>query len=68
MALLNPHTVVEILGEPRKISQKLDHALIEYWSVPVLMKSHKGKTYQSAVTYESYKKAIELKIGDVFLR
>ena len=67
-AILKPHAVVEILGEPRKVAVKLDHIEITYWSVPAKMKSHKGKTYQSAVTFESLEDAIELSIGDTFLR
>lgn len=47
---------------------KLDHLLIEYWSVPAKLKSHKGKTYQSAVTFETLEKAIKLEVGDTFLR
>lgn len=51
--MLKQHTVIEILGEPRKMAVKLDHIEITYWSVPAKMKSHKGKTYQSAVTFET---------------
>ena len=66
--MLKQHTVTEILGEPRKMAVKLDHIEITYWSVPAKMKSHKGKTYQSAVTFETLEKAVTLKVGDVFLR
>lgn len=66
--MLNSHKVVEILGEPRKLKINLDHLEIEYWSVPAKMMSHKGKTYQSAVTFETLEKASQLKVGDEFLR
>lgn len=66
--MLKQHIVTEILGEPRKMAVKLDHIEITYWSVPAKMKSHKGKTYQSAVTFETLEKAVTLKVGDVFLR
>lgn len=66
--MLKPHIVVEILGEPRKMRIKLDHLLNEYWSIPVKLKSPKGKIYQSAVTFETLEKAVALKIGDEFLR
>ena len=59
---------MEILKEPRKMKVRLDHLFIEYWSVAVIMKSHKGKLYQSAVTFETLEKAIQLKVGDEFLR
>lgn len=66
--MLKQHIVTEILGEPRKMAVKLDHIEITYWSVPAKMKSHKGKTYQSAVTFETLEKAVTLNVGDVFLR
>lgn len=66
--MLKQHVVIEILGEPRKMAVKLDHIEITYWSVPAKMKSHKGKTYQSAVTFETLEKAVTLKVGDIFLR
>lgn len=66
--ILNPHTVEEILREPRKMKFKLDHIELEYWSVAVMMRSHKGKSYQSAVTFDTLDKAIKLKVGDTFLR
>lgn len=65
---MKPHAIVEILGEPRKVAVKLDHIEITYWSVPAKMKSHKGKTYQSAVTFETLEEAVKLEVGDEFLR
>ncbi|WP_186321321.1 hypothetical protein [Bacillus sp. FJAT-22090] len=46
----------------------LDHATIVYWSVPVIMESHKSKLYESTVTFETLEKAEKLKVGDEFLR
>lgn len=59
--------VVEILGKPRETYMNMGDFDIEYWSVPVVME-HEGFTYESAVTYNTYKDAVDLKVGKIFYR
>lgn len=66
--MLNPHEIIEILGEPRKMEVKMDHLQFVYWSIPAVLKSDTGLIYESAVTFELLEEAIALKVGDIFKR
>lgn len=64
---MKEYKVTEILSEPRRMTLRMDHMFINYWSVVVVLEGY-GKKHESAVTYESFEEAQKLKIGDVFLR
>ncbi|MGG0667831.1 hypothetical protein ABE073_04795 [Lederbergia citrisecunda] len=64
---MKEYRVTKILREPKLEALRLDHVTIEYWSVAVVLKGN-SEEYESAVTFETLKKAQQLQIGDVFLR
>lgn len=59
--------VTRIIRTPEKVSLRLDHITVKYWSVAVVL-SCEEEEYESNVTFETLEDAQNLKLGDVFWR
>lgn len=65
--MLKEIKVIKILGEPRETYMNIENVTVEYWSVPVIM-SGDNITYESSVTFATYKEAKDLQVKEVFYR
>lgn len=64
---MNHYEVIKILGTAEAMKLRLDHVIVDYWGVAVVLQFN-DKRHESIVTFDTLEKAQKLQIGDVFMR